>query len=175
MAQAIAVREVEPCAGVQLPDSAIHGQEMTDAMPAGLRACVHEFGFPIVHAFIECGVSDPRQIRHLVGTCWDGPRSFGDRADRERTGRSSTLEKLDWLLTQSGSAITAETLLRILKQRNLVILPLDPADFMVDASLEATGAMGLVSKREKHQGRLAAALRAGAVRLWPHLFAEGRR
>lgn len=162
----------------KLPPSAYRGLELTDAMPRELRALVHEFGFPIVHAFIEAGgIRDPRKIRHLVKTCWDGPRSYGDGAQsrKARGGRSPVLDKLDWLLIQSGSAISAETLLRVLRETGLVIVPLVPTDYMVDASIEATGQMGLVSKREKHHGRLAAAIRAAASRHWPHLFAEAKR
>jgi hypothetical protein len=161
--------------GVTLPDSAIRGLELTDEMSPALRQCVHEFGFPIVDAFLTLGVTQPRHIRHLVTACWLGARSPLDRPRRSGGPRSGLLDQLDWLLIQSGSAVSAETLLRLIKQSGFVILPLDPTNIMVDASIEATAEMGLVSKREKHRGRLAAALRAGAVRMWPHLFAEPRR
>lgn len=86
------------------------------------------------------------------------------------------MELLEWLLIQSGSSLSAEGMLRSLMQSGgLVLIPLEPTDNMVDASIEATASMGLVSKREKHRGRLRVALRASAVRMWPHLFAEAKR
>ena len=40
--------------------------ERVDAMPADLRACVHEYGLSIVDAFLHAGVKKPRHIRHIV-------------------------------------------------------------------------------------------------------------
>lgn len=37
-----------------------------DELPAEVRALVHEYGFRIVDNFLMCGVTKPRQIRHLV-------------------------------------------------------------------------------------------------------------
>lgn len=48
-------------------------QRMTriDDMPPDLRALVHEYGFYIVDNFMQCGVTRPRQIRHLVEAVLD--------------------------------------------------------------------------------------------------------
>jgi hypothetical protein len=42
--------------------------EKIDAMPPELRECVKDYGLNIVHSFVECGISKPCQIRHLVET-----------------------------------------------------------------------------------------------------------
>jgi len=39
-----------------------------DAMPANLRELVHDYGLNVVGAFIQCGVDNPRRIKHLVET-----------------------------------------------------------------------------------------------------------
>lgn len=148
---------------------------ITDEMPPRLRACVHEFGFAIVHAFVEAGVKDPAKIRHLVHQCWVGPRSASEKPQTKRDGsKRSFMEYLDWLLLNSGSSLTAAGLVRELKQSDLVILQCQANELMVDASIAATGEMGLVSKREKHRGRLNASIRAASKRMWPQLFNEGK-
>lgn len=158
--------------GVTLPPSSLTGLARTDVMPPALRACVHEFGFAIVEAFIAIGITDPRHIRHLVITCWLGARSPMDRSAASAPGM---LNQLDGLLLLAECPVPAMTVVRVLFQSGHAILPLEASALMVDASIEATGEMGLVSKREKHRGRLRAALRAEAMRRWPHLFAERRR
>lgn len=40
--------------------------EEIDALPEGLRLLVHEYGYPIIRAFLDIGVSKPRHIRHIV-------------------------------------------------------------------------------------------------------------
>lgn len=153
-----------------LPARALHGLAVTDAWPPGLRACVHEFGFAIVDAFVTCGISEPRLIRHLVAVCWMGARSPLDRPGVRGAGLRG---QLDAVLLHSGSELSGDGLVRFLKQSGQVVLPLEPMPIMVDASLEETARLGLVSKREKHTARLKAALRAGALRLWPQLFGAG--
>lgn len=39
-----------------------------DALPASMRAVVHEYGYMIVSNFLNCGVKKPEHIRHLVET-----------------------------------------------------------------------------------------------------------
>jgi hypothetical protein len=68
--------------------------------------------------------------------------------------------------------LSAKGLLRILWLHNMIIVPRDPTPAMVEASLDAVKTMGVVTREQKHRGRLSAALQAGAKRLWPHLFEE---
>lgn len=141
--------------------------EAIDEMPAPLRRCVHEFGFAIVDAFRIAGIKEARVIRHLVNQVWEGPRQ---PAQRTGFGGDPVLEKLDWLLVQSESGITAAALIRVLYQNSMVICPREPTPAMVQASIDATGEMGLVSKSEKHCGRLRAAIKASTRQFWPHLL-----
>lgn len=151
----------------QISAAARKGLLEVDQMPGPLRQCAHEFGFAIVHAFREAGISDPRMIRHLVNEVWNGGRQPHQRIGRNH---ARVLEKLDWLLVQTGSQVTAARLVRLLWQNSMVIVPRDPTIAMVEASIAATGDMGLVSKTEKHRGRLRAAIRAAVRQFWPHLI-----
>ena len=141
-----------------------------DAMSPGLRACVHEFGFAIVNAMRNCGVTDPGRIRQLVYECWRGARQPAQRQAMACQAGTQTLNMLDWMLIQSGSGINAKTLVRVLRQNSLIIVPLHPSPAMIDASLNFTRTVGVVSKREKHTGRLRAAMEAAVKQYWPHLL-----
>ena len=39
-----------------------------DQMPAEIRHLIHEYGFTSVNAFLQCGVTKPARIRHLIVT-----------------------------------------------------------------------------------------------------------
>lgn len=39
-----------------------------DALPAETRALVHEYGYTVVRALLDVGVTRPRNIRHIVET-----------------------------------------------------------------------------------------------------------
>jgi hypothetical protein len=135
-----------------------------DTMPAELRQCVHEFGYAIVHHFIAAGIREPNMIRHLVKTCWDGPRSICQR-------KRGAHEKIDWLLASSGSSLTAEALFRALYANGMVLVPIEPMQVAVDASLaEVSGFNQRVTKIEKHRLRLRAAMRATVNKLYPGLL-----
>lgn len=157
-----------------LPARAIRALEATDNMSPELRACVHEFGFAIVHAFVTSGITTPRTIRRLVQECWMGARQ---PAQRNRVGRSHSpvLESLDWVMIQAGSEIGAKALLRVLWENNMVIVPREPSSVMVEASMkEVSGFNVRCTTIEKHKRRLRAAIAAQAARLWPHLFGPNK-
>lgn len=135
--------------------------ELTDAMSPKLRQCVHEFGFEIVRHCTMLGISDPKTITNLVREIWEGARQPRQRA--------SVDSKVDWVLLQAGSAVTAATLVRVLYQNGFIIVPAEPPTMMVDASMDAVNHMGVVSKTEKHRRRLKAAHRAAIKHFWPHL------
>ena len=50
-----------------------------DAMSPEVRALIHEYGQTVVDAFIDCGVTNPRHIRHLVETVRRGSVEIGNR------------------------------------------------------------------------------------------------
>lgn len=128
--------------------------ETVDEMPPDLRACVHEYGLPIVRACLDAGVRQPNRIHQLVREIWEGARN-------SMQGRRPPGDMLDWLLIQAGASITAAQLGRVLHSQNLLIVPRFPTNVMVEASLATVANHGLIcSKREKHRLRLAAALAA---------------
>lgn len=45
--------------------------EMIDKYPEEIRKLVHEYGWTVVHALIDCGVEKPNQIQHIVETILD--------------------------------------------------------------------------------------------------------
>ena len=152
--------------GSAVSQRALRALEDVDNMPPGLRGCVHEFGFAIVHALRSNGISNPAQIRQLVHEIWRGARQ---PAQRGGYNKQPMLGHLDWLLLQAGASIGAKTLVRVLYQNSMVIVPRDPGKIMIDASMDAVNHMGVVSKAQKHRNRLRAAIDASTKSLWPHL------
>lgn len=153
-----------------LPQRALRALDDTDQMSAELRACVHEFGYAIVRAFISQGIDDPKKIRVLVREIWDGARQ---PAQRNRIGRkhSPVLDSLDWVLIQAGAQISAHALLKYLWSKGFAVIPWEPSTVAIEASLATVSGGNVVcTKYEKHRRRLRAAIHAQAKRLWPHLF-----
>lgn len=143
--------------------------ETVDTMTPSLRACVHEFGLPIVQALMDNGIKSPQRIRHLVLEIWNGARQHGQRTGF-RSPASPVMAKLDWLLIQNQAGISAATLLRVLASSDMVIVPREPSGAMIHASMaEVDRTMAPLTKPEKHRRRLRAAVMAGARKLWPVL------
>lgn len=142
---------------VSISDRRLNSMAVADSLPAELRACVHEFGLGIVDACRQAGVTNPRRIRVLVREIWAGARQPGQR--------STTLGTLDWLLIQAGAEITAERLIWLLGENNMIVCPVEPSREMLDASLATvSGHTVLCTKEEKHRRRLRAALRAALAK-----------
>lgn len=124
-----------------------------DALSPDLRRCVHEFGYPIVHACLNAGVTSADAIRVLVKEIWGGARQQGQQSGARNT--------LDWLLIQVGAGISSRTLNRVLNENNLAIVPCSPTRAMLDASMkEVSGHNIRCTREEKHRRRLIAAVRA---------------
>lgn len=130
-----------------------------DELPPSLRALIHEFGYPIVRAMAQCGVTDPRHIRELVHQCWCGAREGSQR-------NGSTLNKIDWLLAQSGSNLSGATLVAALRQSGMLVVPREPTRVMIEASMTEVRNHGTISKYDKHRLRLRAANEAGVGHVW---------
>lgn len=45
--------------------------EAIDRLAPDIRACVHDFGYNVVNAFLGIGVTKAKHIRHLVNTVLD--------------------------------------------------------------------------------------------------------
>lgn len=163
-----------------LGEKRVRALAVVDSMPRGLRECARDFGYPIVQACLDAGVSDVRRIRQLVHSIWCGAREPGQRGDYGAgSGSSSIIGQLDWLLLQNGSALTAHTLVRVLREHNMVIMPLEPTTQGVTASIGALDEAHIgirfgktITTERKHITRLRAALNATARHLWPQLFTD---
>lgn len=122
-----------------------------DMMPGDLRACVHEFGYPIVKSCLDVGVREPRHIRQLVKEIWLGGRQGS------QTG--GALYAVDTLL--SHGVVSLKGLVRMLNDSSMTIAPIEPTRAMLDASLEEVSGYNIrCTKEEKHRRRLRAALKA---------------
>ena len=138
--------------------------EEMENMPAGIRSCVHEFGFEIVAACMKYGIDKPNQIRDLVREIWAGAR----QPLQSKIGRGNyALNKIDWILLQAGAGISAERLIRTLNFNGMIVVPMSVQAAMVEASMNALNGHGLVTKQQKHTIRLQAALRAGREAITP--------
>lgn len=128
---------------------------VTDGMPPKLKQCVHEYGFAIVKACLQAGVSKPEHIHQLVREIWDGARQ--PRQSRRRGGQ------IDWILIQANAEITAAELSRVLFNNGLGIVPLAPTRAMLDASMAEVANFDVrCTKLEKHRRRLMAAVAVGS-------------
>lgn len=140
----------------------VRSYEEVERMPRELRDCVHEYGYAIVNACLQAKVTDPRRIHQLVREIWDGARQ---PSQKRKPGGT-----VEWILTQAGAGISAATLIRVLDNDGLVIVPKCPSSEMIAASCaEVSGFTERMTKQEKHRRRLTAALRAGASYLAPKL------
>jgi len=128
-------------------DAAIKGRIIArmseiDALPADVRELVHEYGWSIVKAFRDAGVTRARNILHLVR------------------------------MVQQGSAegcarplIYIDDAPKTLAGNGLAVIPAEPSPAMLAASLaEVSGFNVHVTKPEKHRLRLVAAIRAGRLK-----------
>lgn len=52
-----------------------------DSMPADVRGVVHDFGLTVVDAFLQCGVTKAKHMRHLINTVRQGSVEIGNRTD----------------------------------------------------------------------------------------------
>jgi hypothetical protein len=132
--------------------------EETDRLPADLRECVHEYGLPIVTVLMKHGIRRGAVIREIVREIWAGARQTS-----QRRAPSSTL---DWYFVQAGIDLNTPTLLRLLEDQSLIIVPKNATIQMIEASMDTVSKHDMViTKRQKHKLRLDAALEAGSKHL----------
>lgn len=142
--------------------------DAVDALPKDLRECAHDYGYIIVSICLKHGIRNPVHIRELVSTIWEGARQPAQRTS-VFPGAPKGAKTLEWLLVQRGVPISAREITRVLLDGHLVILPLEPSPQMVEASIDLTNHVGVVSKTKKHLLRLRSAIRTGVNQHWPHL------
>ena len=107
--------------------SVLHGAvaecESVDKLPPQLRALVHEFGFSVVKAFLDAGVTKPSSIRHLVHIAWLGAREPGNKRRAPVDGTNKFSDQVDDYLIQQGVQMNVRGFVRLLRQANFVMLP----------------------------------------------------
>ena len=127
-------------------------------LPPELRACVHEYGLSIVRVCMKHGIRRAPVIRELVREIWAGARN----ASQPRAPSST----LDWYFSQAGLDINVQTLIRLLEDQSLAIIPKMATREMIAVSMTTVAAYDLrITKQEKHKRRLDAALAVGAKHL----------
>jgi len=114
-----------------------------DALPAEMRQLVHDFGWTVVKAFRDAGVTKAKTIVHLIRCVNEGSVE----------GKSRPMIFLD----EAPKALAGN---------GLAVVPIEPTQEMIDASLaQVTGFNVIVSKPEKHRRRLRAAIEAGRQKI----------
>lgn len=107
-----------------------------DSMPKDMRELVHEHGLTVVDAFLACGVTKARHMRHLIKTIKQGGYEIG------RRGKNYMPE---------GWGVSYE----------MVMVPSEPTRRMVEASMAEVANFDIeCTKYEKHRRRLVAAIKA---------------
>lgn len=66
-----------------------------DALPADVRAVVHDEGMTIVNAFLACGVRKAKHMRHLIDTVRAGGR-FSNGGENRMQVRARLLSEGGW-------------------------------------------------------------------------------
>jgi hypothetical protein len=61
-------RRSEPSNQQWIDDKRRARMDRIDSLPPEVREIVHEYGSTVVNALIECGVSKPRHMRHIIVT-----------------------------------------------------------------------------------------------------------
>jgi hypothetical protein len=53
----------------------VQRMEAIDQLPPNLKAVVHDWGWYIVKSFMDCGVTKPKHMRHLIEVVLDDTRA----------------------------------------------------------------------------------------------------
>ena len=61
----------------QAQSNSVKRMDYIDHQPQAIRELVHEYGWSVVKAFLDCGVSKPKQIRHLIRMTLEGSYDGG--------------------------------------------------------------------------------------------------
>lgn len=140
---------------------------LVDAMKPEHRALVHEYGLNMVLAFLQNGVTDAPNIRHLIRTVRNGAQEPRVRLGHAlKTRGEALLRSLDpWLISQ-GAGFSGRQVVQVIRDRGYAVLPLGPTTAMIEASLSALDGMSLMQRQPKHVRRLQMALNAGDKAMW---------
>lgn len=83
-----------PSSDEHFHQKAVARMEKIDAQPPEIRAIVHEEGWRVVEAFLLCGVTKARHIKHLIQVVREGSSAYsnGTRGERMREIPTATSE-----------------------------------------------------------------------------------
>jgi len=144
-----------------------------DSMSPELRRLVHDYGFDMVKQFLQCGVTKPRQIEHLIHVVRNGSGEIGDRKDAPVVRRESWAAKaLNEGLCELRLPAVGRQLVAFLRIHGKLIVASEPRPGAITASIQALNNAGLgnrwVDTTTKHRIRLRRALAvAGALEMDP--------
>jgi len=131
-----------------------------DAQDPTMRAVVHDFGMNRVRACMAAGVVNPARIRQLLCML------MGARPDHFNARRRGLAGLIDGVLINAGAAVSSSEIIAVIRHSGATIVPTDPSDTAVTASLHALDKVGRVNRETKHRLRLRAALLAMDRQLW---------
>lgn len=141
-------------------------QARVDELTPDQRALVHQFGWGVVSAFLNLGVTKPRQIRHLIETVQRGSVETQERFPVGTVLAPAAIRLQDVLKDLGVMGLSPSMLTQAIRRRGGVVVPMSPPDYMVEASIEALHrpryADVRVSRWEKHKIRLSDALHKAA-------------
>jgi hypothetical protein len=119
-----------------------------DGLQPKMREVVHEYGMSIVKAFMDCGMTNPKQILHIIKTIREGSAEVGER-NRSDDMKIEVQKRYARYLTGGG----------------LLVVPKIPTPEMVACSINALSDAGVsnthVDRERKHTIRLILANVAG--------------
>lgn len=117
-----------------------------DGLSPDLRELIHEFNWRMVKAFLDAGVTDARQIKHLIRCVVEGAASYS----------GSNMNPIGSL------RLSTEAAMELALREDLVVCEINPRDQVIQASMDAVlpyvPGTPLLTKREKHRIRIRAAL-----------------
>jgi hypothetical protein len=140
--------------------------DVVDRLPPLLRQAVGEYGFSVVMAFVQMGITDPKVMRHLVQAVRLGARERGNERPWAPQHRR-VFNAIDTWLIANGAGFPAVALARGMREAGYIPVSLNPSLEMTEASMaEVTVYDPRLSKMDKHFRRLQAALGAADKSLW---------
>ncbi len=149
----------EPAA---LRDEAPGGCEWVDALPRELRGVVHDYGESPVRLLYRSGIRSAAQMRQIIVQIRVGSSENGNKRPKG-TNRMEGL--IDDLIGGMARPTTRE-LVAALRHLGLTVVPVEPTDDALLASMTAIDGMPPLTKEKKHRLRLRAALRAMDAGIW---------
>lgn len=146
-------------------NKAIKRMKEVDELPKELRELVYEHGFTIIKTLLDCGVKKPSHIKHIIYTIMEGSYEIGNRSEGTNRKNIPHAERyLSEFFMWFKLPPVAKQALAFLIHKGRIIIPAEPSQKMIQASMDAVTPIALggevLTKEKKHKMRLRAALKA---------------